>query len=378
MENNTYHRHGLETVGHPSLKMPPLEPVDWKKVGASAPKAIPLDGWDSLTSTLPAKVDHVVITWTEAEWNALDFVFCNSDKEMPYYRGSHKNEWKNKWYKCSKGYAEAKKEYDIPSYAPSVAEDAWGSIFLVEVNGKKVLLVKSEMHISTDGVDMPVTAFVEKIIKESSPSVFFTIGTAGGAKVNSKLGDVSVTNAGKFELTGKFKDKKFANSTFSNHWQPKDGIQSLITPLMREVPATDEMMNILIDELNDEEGTKLTWKDLGNDDINPEKLADPKAEFWNHDPVLTTNGYEIATTDGNYKQYVAMDMDDAAVAMVCDKYKTSFGSFRNISDPVINANIPCSKPTHTIQKGWSAKIYSTFGFYSSYNGAIAAWAAIAE
>ncbi len=378
MENKTCHRHGLETVGHPSLKMPPLEPIDWSKVSAAAPKPIPLDNWDRLTSTLPTDIDYVVITWTEAEWNALDFVFCDSDKEMPYYRGSHKNDWKNKWYKCSKGYEAAKKKYDIPSYAPSVAEDAWGSIYVVEVKDKKVLLVKSEMHISTDGVDMPVTAFIEKIINESKPKAFYTIGTAGGAKVNSKLGDVSITNSGKFELTGKFKDKTYANSTFDNNWKPKCDIQKAIAPLLRGVPATDTMMTTLIDELNSEEGTELTWKDLGNDDIDPKKLEDPEATFWNNDPVLTTNGYEIATTDGNYKQYVAMDMDDAAVAMVCDKYLTTFASFRNISDPVINANIPCSKPTHTIQKGWSAKIYSTFGFYSSYNGAIAAWAAIAE
>ena len=376
MEKRSYHRHGVETVGHPRLEMPALERIKWSDIKAEKPKLLEIKDWDRYSSTLP-QAEYVVITWTEAEWNALDFVFCDSDEDMPYFRGSHKNEWRNKWYKYSNGYEKAKKEYDIPSYAPSVEQDAWGSIFLVEVNGKKVLLIKSEMHISTDGKEMPVLAFVERIVKEASPKTLFTIGTAGGAKVDSKLGDVSITNAGKFELTGEFKNKKFANSTYSNKWQPKEDIQKKIAPLLRGVPATQEMMNILVEELNNEEGTDLKWDDLKNNDIEPNKLADAKATFWDQDPVLTTNGYEIATTDGNYKTYVAMDMDDAAVAMVCHDFGIPFGSFRNISDPVINAEIPSKKSLHTIQKGWSAKIYSTFGFYSSYNGAIATWAAIA-
>jgi hypothetical protein len=47
----------------------------------------------------------------------------------------------------------------------------------------------------------------------------------------------------------------------------------------------------------------------------------------------------------------------------------AFGSVRNISDPVQNASLPPAFQAH-----WGQAIYDAYGFYTSYNGAIAAWA----
>jgi hypothetical protein len=64
-----------------------------------------------------------------------------------------------------------------------------------------------------------------------------------------------------------------------------------------------------------------------------------------------------------------MEMDDAVIGMVCAKKKVNFGVVRNISDPVQNADLP-----YEAQKAWGSAIYGNYGLYTSFNGALCAWA----
>jgi hypothetical protein len=369
-KNSSPNRHGVRE-GHATLNLPPLKKIDWSSAHAKAPRAIPIRNWKPEASKLPS-ADYAVITWTNAEWNALDFVFCDSQDDMPYYReGKGKNKWQDKWLLYGKGFGEAKQKYKIPSFAPSAKAGAWGQICMTDIDGKKALLIKSEMHISQDGPELPLIYFIERIISESSPKIIFTTGTAGGAKVNSRLGDVSLTNAAQFQLSGEFKDKDYKDKKFSNNWKPGNNLDKYSSPLLMPAPLTRDDMNTLISEFNAKEGTKLTWKKLVNDDIDPDDLKKPKTPFMNGIPVLTTNGYDIATTKGNFEKYAAMEMDDAAVAMSCAKHKQAFAVIRNISDPVVNYALDPKTA-----KNWAGKIYSTYGFYTSYNGSVAAWASI--
>lgn len=369
-------RFGVTGGANESLDLPALDKITWSDIGAKVPEVVPIDNWDRWRSHLPS-ADYAVITWTDAEWNALDFVFCDSQAAMPYYVWKNENSWEYKWDKYSLGFKEAKIDYHIPPEAPSYKADAWGSICMVNIDGKSVLLIKSGMHISKDGPDMPLLAFVRRIIDECSPKVLYTTGTAGGARVDSLLGNVSVTNAAKFHLTGEFAGKDYANKEFYCDWKPNGDIQSYVAPLVRPVAAANMgNFDVLISELNQKVGGSYTWNQLGNDNIDPDKIKSPEIIFWDKVPVLTTNGYEIATTGGNYSQYAAMEMDDAAVAMICHDHGQTFGILRNISDPVVNADLPTEPRDKNVQKDWSGDIYNTFGFYTSYNGALATWAAI--
>jgi len=49
-----------------------------------------------------------------------------------------------------------------------------------------------------------------------------------------------------------------------------------------------------------------------------------------------------------------------------------FGFIRNVSDPVQNASL-----LSDVQGNWGSAIYDSYGFYTSYNRALAAWAIIA-
>ena len=59
------------------VELPPLPAVDWSRVSQHAPTPTPL-GPTKPDAALP-RADVVVITWTSAEWSALDHVFVSPD-----------------------------------------------------------------------------------------------------------------------------------------------------------------------------------------------------------------------------------------------------------------------------------------------------------
>ncbi len=73
-----------------------LLPLDWASVGHAAP--MPIDQpVRKPTDPLP-KADVVVITWTNAEWSALDHVFADSGAS----RGAGLGPWTQAWLTYSR------------------------------------------------------------------------------------------------------------------------------------------------------------------------------------------------------------------------------------------------------------------------------------
>jgi hypothetical protein len=86
-------------------------------------------------------------------------------------------------------------------------------------------------------------------------------------------------------------------------------------------------------------------------------------------PLLTANNFLVGTSDGKLSSFACIEMDDAVIAEACQGQSVQFGFVRNISDPVQNAALPAK-----IQGAWGTAIYDAYGFYTSSNGALAAWA----
>ena len=85
--------------------------------------------------------------------------------------------------------------------------------------------------------------------------------------------------------------------------------------------------------------------------------------------LLTASTFVVGTSSGNLESYACVEMDDAVIAMACEGTPVAFGFVRNISDPVQNAALPAG-----VQGNWGSAIYDVYGLYTSYNGALAAWA----
>jgi nucleoside phosphorylase len=344
--------------------MPALPTVDWNSTGKAAPQPIAI-GTFGKGQALP-KADIIIITWTSAEWAALDHVFCDSDQPMSYNASAETKSFATDWQLYDRDFSSVVDQ--LTSRSPSKDAGGWGKFRMVTVNSKRVLLFKSDMHLSTDGTPIPALQMVDQIIADSTPSLILTIGTAGGTRNQDNLGSVNITNGAHFLLEASFKSKPFNNQTFADNWTFTAADLSLVNKLLLPTPVTTTVLQELLDKMNTQEKTSLTLADVMNAEIKPGAIP-PVLNTLSPAPTLTTNGYGVADDNGNYASYAVMEMDDAVVAMEAKAKNIPFGIVRNISDPVQVSSLKSS-----IQESWAGTIYNTYGFYSSYNGALAAWA----
>lgn len=342
------------------VKLPPLPPIDWKTLSKYKPKEIKID-YKGIDASLP-KVDIVIITWTQAEWSALDHVFLTSTEER-----SHSSlEFEKNWYKWkSFGY------YQLVEIATESKKNY------------KVLLFKSSAHLAHPNWIQGLSEMVEELIKESHAKKIYSIGTAGAASVKENLGDTAITNAGHIELQKPENIKTdYNNTTITGKWFPNLKLvpyveKNLLFPLSKVV--TDAQLESLIDELHskDTDSVSYKFKDLVNAPLMPKNLHHPKGLDYKGMPLLTTDFYYIEES-GDSKRYCALEMDDTVVGHIAQTKDIDFVFFRNISDTVVPDKDHNGKDIpKKVRDDWSGLIYENFGLYTSMNGALLTWATIA-
>jgi nucleoside phosphorylase len=359
-----------------------LRPVDWASAGIP-PEAIPQPKRPTVPPRPPEQVqgryaawpadaplpaaDVVVLTWTTAEWAALHEVFCEKKRNMTP-AGVGEPWWRKDWLPYSRGYHEiheymegVKRSY--LGHSPSLYDKEWGQFRLVRIGDCDVLLVKSGMHLAQDGPKLPLRRFVKKILEEAEPKLVLSIGTAGAVRTQDALGTALITNQARFYLLGEFKDAAFNNQAFASEWEiPRRFVvaaQKLACPVigLPILPVSPQ------------------YPDTS---IEPD-ASDCRIEIV-PDPIITTDTFLFGTTDNHLDEFgCIVEMDDAVIAMVCDESNAASGKHvkyafvRNASDPVINARIGLPE----LQREWAAYIYKEKGLFTSYNGALGAWAVVA-
>jgi nucleoside phosphorylase len=332
---------------------PGLPIIDWSQVGQQAPKLI-----ESSSKALPT-ADAIVITWAGAEWAAMQHVFCSSGSSMPYSKRSESS-WSG-WNKYTVG---------LPSGASS-DWDFWGEWRLVEIGSKKVMLFKSNTHLDWPG-EKYLADLITLLIKQVKPSLILSIGTAGGAEVSDHLGTVRAVSAGTLYEAGAAASKW---PVYKNSWSAPDSILSSagFSKLLFPIPTTSSDLQSLANQLNKFYDTHYSLADLDPGGLNS---GDASPRIGNQTggaaSLLTTSTFVVGTTSGQYQNYVCIEMDDAVIADICAAAGVAFGFVRNVSDPVQNSSLPSAT-----QGNWGSAIYDAYGFYTSYNGAVAAWAMLA-
>jgi len=162
---------------------------------------------------------------------------------------------------------------------------------------------------------------------------------------------------------------------YTNSWTAVDTIlnNARFASLLFPIPTTASDLESLVSQFNSYYSETFSLSDLDPDGLNSGDAA-PKISdnTGGTTSLLTTPTFVVGTTSGNYQGYSCIEMDDAIIGEVCKGAGTAFGFVRNISDPVQNASL-ASK----IQGDWGSAIYDTYGLYTSYNGALAAWAFLA-
>jgi len=329
---------------------PPLPPVNYGAVGAAAPTV------GATPSGMLPRALAVVMTWADAEWAALQHVFCAGGSAMPYserLRGT----WPG-WERLSA---------NRPATAPSNWE-YWGYYPLVQVSGNPVLLFKSNTHLDWPGAAYP-QSLIKLLIVDVKPTLILSIGTAGGAKPGDHIGTVRAVSAGTlYEST-----QSQANwPEYKNSWKASNAIRTNANfgELLFPGPTKPSDLQRLCSQFNQHYDTSYTLSQLDPNGLN---LGDGTPEIYNQTggsaSLLTTSTFVVGTTSGNYQQYAAIEMDDAVIGEACAANQTAFGFVRNVSDPVQNAALPPK-----VQGSWGSAVYDVYGIYTSYNSAVAAWA----
>lgn len=329
---------------------PDLPVIDWSVVQRAAPTL------ESTPKDIPT-ADAVVLTWTDAEWAALEHVFCGSARAMSY--GARTSSAWSGWQRYAQG-------------VPSVEGwSYWGEFRLVRVGASPVLLFKSNTHLDYPGAQY-LGELVRRLVGSAKPKLILSTGTAGGARPTDALGTVNVTNAGTLSLSG---EPQSEWPTYKSSWTPDWSLagSSGFAKLLLPVPTTQSDLTAVCAQFNAFYRSTDTLQQLN---VNGLDLVSGAPRVNNltgaHTPLLSTTSFVVGNQTGHLKGFACVEMDDAVIGKVCSAAGVPFGFIRNISDPVQNAALPAGVQAH-----WAQAIYDAYGFYTSFNSALTAWAVLA-
>src|SRR5215471_2534872 len=327
---------------------PDLPAIDWGTIGQQAPQQL------NTPAQLP-QADAVVITWAEAEWAAMEHVFCSSTTGMPYTKRTT-GSWPG-WIKY---------DQDVPS-----ALGYWAYFRSVQVGGGKLLLLKSNVHYATAQGEQYLETLVDRLIQKVNPKLILSIGTAGGARTTDPIGTVNVVNAAALYENNR-PQTSWPKDTSS--WVPQwNLIDKKFEKLLFPIPTTAADLKSIAQQFNTFYDSNYSLSRLNPDNLNAgASLPAINNLAKKGTPLLSTRSFVVANTSGNLSNFAVVEMDDAIIARTAAG-KTLYGSIRNVSDPIQNADLPLN-----FQGYWGEAIYTAYGMYTSYNGALTAWAVLRD
>jgi len=359
--------HATGAASSDSLAALPI--VDWASIGYTAPVPVAVANRDPNAPL--AKADVVVLTWAPAEWSALDHVFL--DSAINRTRGQ--KDLEGEWQPYTRKVGALKSE--------SAAYPLWGNYRYVTLQGRggqpiTVLLFQSNTHLAYAPFLDGLATITRQILRETQAQWIYSIGTAGGGRLDLRLGDSVITNAACLRLANPANEASpFNNVTFTGTGFPSTDLLKPVEPLLipMNTVITDTELAALLATLHAKwpATSSLTLADLVNDPLRPSNIGSPRALAMPGVPLLSTDVFYIATGPDDEK-WCGLEMDDAVIACVAEQEERRYAFVRNISNPVVPM---VTAPGDTdVRKHWGSLVYSRCGLHTSYNGALVTWALV--
>lgn len=319
-----------------------LSPIPWPS--GLAPQTVTPPHPPSPEDALP-KADVLVVTWTVAEAKAL------ADVLTP---GHESDAWQSYRHRFDSHYKPL-----VRPGAPALSSDRLGIYAQCQIGQRRVLCMKSDLHLSQDGPHLPVRDLWKQIISESQAKLVITTGTAGGVGSQIQLGDVVVTKSVQFDCQKTFKNAPFAKSAYadgdsnglsSGHFRL--AAKSLIPANAGRLSAAKRTPEIVTHDGGSSEAAVLTTDFFAFDD--------------------TTDEYGLRAYNSHAR---AVEMGDAVLGLVCSQdipNPPAWVIVRNASDPQMDGSLSLKD-----QASEAAHIYEKYGYWTTVCSAIVCWAAIA-
>jgi nucleoside phosphorylase len=309
--------------------------IPWPKGLEPKPDSSPRKGSGGKLPT----ADVLVVTWTVDEGHALSRVFTpGKDSRNDYKAYTH-------------NYATISKR--MRAGCPARQLKRLGTYWTTKIDGKSVVVFKSDSHMSQDGPELPNIDLWRQIVLEVQPKLVITTGTAGGIGKQFEVGDVIVAPIVRFDCTAKFKKESFHDAHYSTV-APNRKFFSTAKKLFKANAAR-------LPPANTRRPKIIT--------AAPSALASS---------VVTTDFFGFDTSDDHYHLQglgLVSEMGDAVLGLVAEQMGANaprWIAVRNVSDPQIKA-----EGTLRDQAQLAAQIYKGFGRWSTVCSSIVCWALIA-
>lgn len=339
-------------------------PIAWPDGLAPQPEELPEepDPGDALP-----EADFLVVTWTAAELLALADVLTPGVAP------------RTRWYRYDRGY-EAMLASIRPG-APARAARRLGSYYLTRVGGRRVLCFKSELHLNQDGVrtgpgraTLPVAELTRDLLEQVRPRCVLTVGTSGAVYAEHGLGDVVVTRGARFLLQQEFAREEFADAAYRSDATVPTTHLDTATALVRELAG-----NLREPDFGPPTKAYAMPGPLLPGPRNTPRVHVDGADLPEYHPILSTDAFVFGTTDNGLDRLgCGVEMGDAVFGLVAQRMGDAAVPWlvvRNLSNPAVNGDLP-TEPID-MQAHWAAWYYEQFGYWTSVNSAIVAWAVIA-
>lgn len=318
-----------------SAKQPVFKPIPWPQGLAPTP----VIGVHHDEDPLP-QADVLIVTYTVAEGHALADILTpgvTSLEWMPYRNG----------WPAIKALIEGGR-------APSLEADCAGYWAVTKIGDITAVLVKSELHPSTDGPKLPMVAAWQQWIAQAHPKLVITTGTAGAVQSTTELGDVIVARHVSWDCEKQFKNQTFAGKTYQSAYPVNAAVPAAAEPLIAPNAA----------QLPSAYATRApkVWVD-SEDASQPAHIV--TTDFFAFDDAANTFGLRTDDTQAR-----AVEMDDAALplALTALHDPPAWLAVRNASDPQMTGD------NIEDENKQAAAIYEKWGQVTSWGSAIACWA----
>ena len=285
------------------------------------------------------KADVLVVTWTVDEGHALSRVLTpGKDSQNDYQPYTHR--FASISRKMRRG-------------CPALEAGRLGTYWTTTIGTKRVVIFKSDSHMSQDGPQLPNIDVWKQIIGEVQPNLVITTGTAGGIGRQFEVGDVIVSSIVRFDCIAKFKSQPF----HADHYSSAAANPRYFAPAKTLFKANAGQ--------------------LPKDNTRPPKIV-RVAPGGLKSSVVTTDFFGFDTSDNHFHLQGLGDvseMGDAVLGLVAGEMGAAaprWVAVRNVSDPQIKA-----EGTIRQQAALAAQIYKGFGRWSTVCSAIVCWALIA-
>lgn len=281
------------------------------------------------------QTEVVLVTWTAAEWEAMCDVLTGTtgiamEREYAHNFTSF--------------------QPHLTPRSPARFAKCLAKARMVLGNKKNVLLLHSNLHISTDSAELPLYDLLDQIIEETQCDKIITTGTAGGIGSDKELGDVIIGNQCTFNCNKHLKSKPYNHHSFPASLAPASNATALALTSANMAQLSD--VRSVANSLNYHQGIETT-------------------DFFAFDTSNDHFGLQQASPTSG-----AVEMDDAVLGLVIeDRKKASkhvpfWGAVRNVSDPQADMSKYATFEDASRDMG---RIYRRYGYWTTVPSVIQSW-----